>query len=170
MVLIIKKITAKRGDLIFIPKAPLFDMLIRHVSRSGLAPRLNTCIVSPKNSWTGKPGYKEVVALLIETLKLQRVIEGEKKYPMPHHLFANLKCRNFDSQGNPASPPFEGDFIINFIRIRGRHKLLVEKAGRFEKIGFLQKLSIRNLFRKMEGRCAEEFVFLAVHIHPAARR
>ena len=171
MVLIIKKITGKRCDIILIPKGPINDMLERHVDRIGLAVgRANTCIVQYHNQWTGIPSHTSVIRLLLETLENHRIFEGENRYPIPHHLFNSLRCRDFDDKNNILSEVFDGDFQINFIRIEGRGDKAVQEARRYEKIGLIESIKIKNTFKKVYGLCEKELIFLAHHIHPARRR
>jgi len=181
MVLIIKKITPKRIDIILIPKMPFDNMIERHVERKGLARgRLNTCFVTSAREWTGKPRHIKTTKLLLESLKGQRIVEGENKFPIPHHLSRNIKCRDFDSLGYSESPVFEGSFGINFVRIRGRGKAAIAKMQTYEKISLSERMKIMNTFRNIRELIEERkkkgekegkvFVFLARHIHPAKKR
>lgn len=174
VVLIIKKVVGKRHDVIFIPKRPLYDMLERHVARDGLAKgRPNTCIVTSKDDWTGKPNFNLVVDMILKSLKYQRVLEGENRYPILHKLFHKLKCREFNfygKNGMPISKEFDGDFVIDFVRIKGKGKLAIKKLEAYESIGLFEKLKIKNIFKKIETLGGNEMVFFARHIHPARRR
>ena len=172
MVLIIKKILRKRGDLVFMPKAPLIDLLERHVARIDLpVNRITTCIVDNSDGkWTGKPSSLQVTKLLFETLYHRGILAGEKRYPIPHHIFEHIQCRNFNHRGYPVSEPFEGDFLVNLIRIKGKCKRVIKDIQPYESTGWIQRRKIKKAFEKLEARCDKLFVFIAVHIHPAKKR
>ncbi|MBR9683623.1 hypothetical protein GOV03_03725 [Candidatus Woesearchaeota archaeon] len=170
MVIIVKKITPKRCDVILIPAKPLNNMLVRHVARIGLAQgRGNTCIVTSKKDWKGKPSYKEVVKILLETVKKQKIVDGRGKYAIPQHLFHNLKCRTFDASGVAVSKTYNGKLVIDFKRIKGKGKLVTKEIQNksYENMGPIERLKIKNTFKKIEGKCEKEFVFVVEHIHPA---
>lgn len=169
MVLIIKKIRGKRCDVILIPKRPLNDMLERHVDRIDLVrSRPNTCIV--KEDGISKLSHGQAIKLLLETLQRQRILEGERRYPIPHHLFEDLICRDFEWPGRPIGGTFEGDFKINFIRVKGEGKKAISEAQSYESLNMFEIIKIKNTFRGIGGRCEKVFVFLAHHIYPARRR
>ena len=172
MVLIIKKITVNRCDIVLIPKKTLNNMLGRHVDRKDFSRDSShtTCIVTHNKEWTGKPSHHKVIKLLKETLENERIrlMEGmDIRYPIPHHLFHNLKCRSFSSYNEPVSETFDGDFVITFIRINGRSKAAIKEARKYEEIGPIEALEIKHEFKKIEGKYKKEFIWLAHHIHPA---
>jgi hypothetical protein len=77
MVLIVKKQSHKRCDLILVPKRILNDFLDKHVARQHLnAHNPNTCMVNSDDKWIGKPSHSEVMKLLLDTLQKQRILEG----------------------------------------------------------------------------------------------
>ncbi|MFH1053149.1 MAG: hypothetical protein V1740_01915 [Candidatus Woesearchaeota archaeon] len=171
MVLIAKKIRKKRGDIVLITLKSINDMFERHVDRLFLAPgRPNTCFVSSKYSWTGKPSHTKIIRLLLESLEYRLLYEGEKPYPIPHHLFTNILCRDFDSSGNPISDPFEGDFMINLKRIRGGGKLAVKTLMTIDHINASEDIKIKNTINKIEAECEQVMIFFIHHIHPARKR
>ena len=175
MVLIIKKVPlGKRHDVILIPKRPLFDMLEKHVARKGLAKgKPNTCIVTSKDGWTGKPNLNLVVAMIMETLKHQRVLEGENRYPLPSTPFFtyNLKCREFDWKRMPIAREFRGDFVFNVQIISDKNKeIVINELQSYEKFGMVERLKIRHIFKEIENAGGNCLFYLVKRIYTEKRR
>ena len=185
VLIIIKKApVGKRHDIILIPERPLLDMLEKHVARKGLAKgRSNTCIVTYKKNWTGIPKYKDIVELLTNTIKENRMLEGENLYPIIYQsgfqdLSNYLRCLVFsgdrrepigdklDSKGKVKRDTFPGYFVINLVRIRGKSKAAIKEIKRYEPIGMMARLKLKKAFKEVETLSGNEMVFFARHIHP----
>lgn len=185
VLIIVKAPVGKRHDIILIPERPLLDMLERHVARKGLAKgRPNTCIVTYKKNWTGIPEYKVIVELLTNTIKENRMLEGENWYPIIYKsglqdLSNYLRCLVFsgdrrepmgdklNSKGNVKRDTFPGYFVISLIRIRGRSKAAIKEIRHYESIGIIERFKLKKAFKEIETLSGNEMVFFARHIHPA---
>jgi hypothetical protein len=166
VVLIVKKIQRKRCDFVFIPVRILNDMLDRHVHRKGLIPsQETTCLVDA----TGEkiPSDNGVIKLLIDTLKLRPLEEGEGKYPFAS---ASIRCREYQHPNWAISAPYKGSFAIRLERIKGRSRA-VQKALELERLNKAEIESIQGAFRHVPvDKCQKgEFVFIMKHVHPSRR-
>ena len=162
-----------RCDILLIPQRPLNDMLERHVDRFHLSRnRENTCIVTGAPQWIGVPTHNRVIKFLIESLKKERVREGERRYRMDHKNFPNLKCKSFVYPNTGVSNVYEGDFVINFIRIRGGRRLAIREIERneYELLDPDERIKIRNTINKIANEYKISLIFLAHHMHPAEKR
>lgn len=173
MVIVVTKRVGNRIDIIFIPAQPLNDMLVRHVDRIGLANRSNTCIVTPDNGWTGIPSHADVIKSLLLTINTHRMLEGEHAYPIPRS--DKIRCKNFDLMGNPISAEFEGDFLLNLIRIHGGGPKSIAEIQSYELVNPSEREKILNTFRKFPDAFVphskfKAFVFLVHHLTPATPR
>ncbi len=173
MVIVVTKRVRNRIDIIFIPARPLNDMLIRHVDRIGLADRSNTCFVTPDNGWTGIPSHTDAIRLLLLTINTHRMLESENAYPIPRD--GRLRCKNFDLMGNPISVEFDGDFLLNLIRIHGGGPKSIAEIQSYEEVNPSEREKILNTFRKFPDAFVphskfKAFVFLVHHLTPATPR
>ncbi|MCH8003956.1 MAG: hypothetical protein IH934_04980 [Nanoarchaeota archaeon] len=174
MVFIIEKQTPNRCDLILIPNKQLKGFLFKHVKRKNLDPNnLNTCLVNEHDNWTGEPSFKDAIKLLKETLYSQRIIKGENRYPIPHHLFFNkIKCKSFDGKNNPVTKEYDGDFFIDFYKIKkgGGAKLAKKEFSVYEAIGPFSNMKIKRILKKFDTSCKISFIFITHHFYVVRRR
>lgn len=170
MVLIKKKIKGKRCDVILIPRMVINRFISKHIDKEKGA---GTCLVTSKNDWTGRPEPNYVIKPLLETFEKRVLSQGEDiPFPIPHHLFQNLKCRKFDDRGMFVGNVFEGDLKITLIKIEGRTKSAIKQIRDFENINIVERIKIKGTLKKIdklmdEKICEKEYIWLVRHIHPA---
>ncbi len=162
MLLVIKKVRGKQATLVLIPRIPLYDLLERHVERKDLVGE-TTCLVTKKNNDTGIPSNNRAVKLLIETLYAMKLGQGERRYPIPKHLFGEILCRSFNRFGFPLGDAFEGDFVINLNKVERQN--LWQELSRYGKLNMFDKMKLKNTFKKLENY--DVIVYIMHHMHPA---
>ena len=166
MVFIITKIRYKKATIVFLPKQPMATFLDSHVDRRGIGGQQKTCLVSSSNNWTGKPSHQQIISMLEHSLLSHAITGGENdKYPIPHSLFQHIKCRFFKDT-IPDSLVFEGNFVINFIKVDIRKRSVVELLKSFEKVDGAEEKRIRKAISDCSG-FESVIVYIARHIHPA---
>ena len=162
MLLVIKKVRGKQATLVFIPKLPLYDLLERHVERKDLVGE-TTCLVTKKNNYQGFPSNNTAVKLLIETLYAMKLGQGERRYPIPKHLWGEVLCRSFNRFGFPLSDAFEGDFVINLNKVERQH--LRQELSRYGKLNMFDEIKVKNTFKKLQNY--DVIIYVLHHVHPA---
>jgi len=122
--------------------------------------------VDASANWTGKPSSRKVIRLIVRTIELTRINEGEFNYLIPHSEFPELMLRSFDALGRAISEPFRGSLRIRFQRVLGRSNVVLRELRKYERVGIFKQLRIQRIFKKVEGIAAREFVFILTHVHP----
>jgi len=172
MVLIWTKEKGKRLDIIIVPISVLKMMIDTHIERKFKIGETKTCLVTKDNGWIGVPKEEQVIKLLKESLFKITLVEGfDKKFDIPHHIFSDIKCREFTKNNFgliPSNEIFEGYFKITLSEIDGRARKTMEILSRSPWVNISKSMreEIISIFKKFEGKYPKEFVFLIEHIHP----
>lgn len=183
MVLVIKAEWVNRIDIFLLPMRPLNDLLDRHVHRNHLAPgRANTCLVTHDHNWTGRPHDQHVVGLIISAFQANKInptqVNGSKEFafPIPHHLFHNVRCKDFYSTTNYDPDTFEGDFVARLTQVQKATNPIIKEVKHYEELEHTvrrmtgERAKLRGLLQKLNTQNKGVCIFLINHIHAAKKR